>query len=263
MAALPDGTAWATGIYTTSSGHTSQALTEHWNGHSWTIVPAADPGSQDDMLYGATGVTDSDVWAVGGYSGPDGFFHPLIEHWNGHNWTVTPVKGVSGDDGVLTAITSAPGEGVWATGQLTSHAPDQQVVLHLVGSSWLVTHGAVRTSGSAVASAYPESIGVSPLGAWLAGNDRAGHAGFSTLVEGPGLGRAPEGADDPESNPARQLSSRDRSRYRRSRRLGGWLQHSGFDGQRGVADRIRIGDRRLEDRPQPGPRCGQQGQYLH
>ena len=201
VAALPDGTAWATGIYTTSSGHTSQALTEHWNGHSWTIVPAADPGSQDDMLYGATGVTDSDVWAVGGYSGPDGFFHPLIEHWNGHNWTATPVKGVSGDDGVLTAITSAPGEGVWATGQLTSHGPDQQVVLHLVGSSWLVTHGAVRTPGGAVASAYPESIGVSPLGAWLAGNDRAGHAGFSTLVEGPGPGGHPKELTTPNPTP--------------------------------------------------------------
>ncbi len=33
VSALPDGTAWATGIYTQASGHTGRALTMHWNGH--------------------------------------------------------------------------------------------------------------------------------------------------------------------------------------------------------------------------------------
>ncbi|HEY2641694.1 MAG TPA: alkaline phosphatase family protein [Streptosporangiaceae bacterium] len=188
VAALPDGTAWATGIYTTSSGHTGRALIEHWNGHHWTLVPAADPGSADDMLYGVTAVSDTNVWAVGGYSGPDGFFHPLIERWNGHHWAVRTVKGLRGDRGMLTSVTSSPVSGVWATGQLVNHAPDQQVVLHLVGGSWVVARGAVRTPAGAVASADPQSIGISPLGPWVAGNDRAGHAGFSTLVEAPGSG---------------------------------------------------------------------------
>jgi len=84
---LPDGTAWAVGIYTQSSGHTGRALAEHWNGHAWAIVPAADPGSRDDMLYGVSAVNDNDVWAVGTYSGQEGFFHPLVEHWDGHRWT--------------------------------------------------------------------------------------------------------------------------------------------------------------------------------
>jgi hypothetical protein len=188
VAALPDGTAWATGIYTTASGHTGRALTEHWNGHSWTVVPAADPGSRDDMLYSVAALSDSDVWAVGGFSGPDGFFHPLVEHWNGHHWTVSSIKGLRGANGILTSVTSVPGKAIWAVGQLVNHAPDQQVVLSLLGGSWAVSSATVRTPGGAVASADPQSIGVSALGLWVAGNDRAGHSGFSTLVEGPGSG---------------------------------------------------------------------------
>jgi hypothetical protein len=187
VAALPDGTAWATGIYTQDAGHTGRALTEHWNGHRWAAVPAANPGSVEDMLYSATGMSDSDVWAVGTYSGQDGVFHPLIEHWNGHHWTTAHISGRAFPDGMLTSVTSAPGEGVWATGQLDSQAPDRQVILHLVGSSWKVTSdSAARTPGGAAASAYPQALGLSPAGEWIAGMERAGHAGFSTLVETPG-----------------------------------------------------------------------------
>ncbi len=189
VAAEPDGTAWATGIYTSAGGHTGRALTEHWNGHKWSIVPAIDPGSQDDMLYSVTAVSDSDVWAVGGYSGADGFFHPLIEEWNGHHWSVGHLAGLHGANGVLTSVTSSASQGVWATGQLVGRTPDQQVVLHLAGARWHVVHrGPVRTPGGAVASAYPQGIAASPDGTWVAGIDRAGHSGFSTLVEGPGSG---------------------------------------------------------------------------
>jgi len=186
VAALPDGTAWATGIYTTASGHAGRALTEHWAKGKWTVFPAANPGSQDDMLYSATGVNAKDVWAVGTYSGADGVFHPLIEHWNGHHWTTARIKGMRTADGILTSVTSAPGEGIWATGQLVRHAPDRQVILHLVDGSWHVTSdSAVHSPGGAAASAYPQGLSVSPRGAWVAGNERSGHAGFSTLVEAP------------------------------------------------------------------------------
>jgi hypothetical protein len=86
-------------------------------------------------------------------------------------------------------VTSTPGQGVWATGQLAMSAPDQQIVLHLVGSTWKVAHEPqVHTPGGAVASAYPQAIGLSAGGPWVAGNDRAGDTGFSTLVEAPGAG---------------------------------------------------------------------------
>jgi phosphoesterase family protein len=189
VAALPDGTAWATGIYTRESGHTGRALTEHWNKHSWTVVPAANPGAAEDMLYGVTAVSDSDVWAVGTYGDSDGYFHPLIEHWNGHRWSAVGSRGLRrGIDGILAAVTSAPGRGVWATGQLSAGGADRQVVLHLTRGGWtVVPESPVRTPGGRPADAYPQAIASSAAGLWVAGRDRAGHSGYSTLVEAPGL----------------------------------------------------------------------------
>ena len=189
LAVLPDGTAWATGIYTQASGHAGRALTEHWNKHKWSVVGAANPGSADDMLYSATAAGDSAVWAVGTYGDSKGFFHPLIEHWNGHRWTAQHIRGLgSAARGILTSVTSAGGRGVWATGQISGRGSDRQVVLRLAHGSWVVTHQApVRVPGGSVADVYPQSIATSPGGVWLAGRDRAGHSGFSTLVEAPGF----------------------------------------------------------------------------
>jgi len=199
VAALPDGTAWATGIYVQASGHTGRALTMRWNGSKWTIVPAANPGSADDMLFSVAAVSDSDVWAVGAYDGSSGYFHPLIEHWNGHRWAAVSIRGIgSAALGSLSSVTSSAG-GVWATGQLSGQGSDRQVVLHLAGGHWTVVSAhQVRTPGGAIADAYPNSIADSPAGLWIAGNDRAGHSGFSALVEGPsGHGLSEVGTPDP------------------------------------------------------------------
>jgi hypothetical protein len=202
VAALPDGTAWATGIYTQDSGHTGRALTEHWNGHRWSAVPAANPGSQEDMLYSVSAVSDSDVWAVGTYSGPGGMFHPLVEHWNGSRWSVVSVPGLRARNGILTSVSSAAGHGTWATGQLTgSSAPDHEVLLHLVGGAWKVSEPTVRTPASAIASGYPQGIAASRRGPWVAGNDRAGHDGFSTLVQAPGTGAHLSELTSPDPTP--------------------------------------------------------------
>jgi hypothetical protein len=191
VAALPDGSAWATGIYTQASGHTGRALTMHWNGHTWAVVAAANPGSADDMLYSVAAVTDSDVWAVGTYGDSAGYFHPLIEHWNGRDWTAQPIQGLGpGADGILSEVTSASGE-VWATGQISANGSDYQVVLELVHGAWVVgSESQVTTPAGLAADTYPQSIAASPAGVWVAGRDRAGHSGYSTFVEAscqPGL----------------------------------------------------------------------------
>jgi hypothetical protein len=186
VAALPDGSAWATGIYTQASGHTGRALTMHWNGHTWTIVAAANPGSADDMLYSVTAVSDFDVWAVGTYGDSAGYFHPLIEHWNGSGWTAQPIAGLSpGADGILSEVTSAGGQ-VWATGQISANGSDYQVVLELVRGAWVVgSESQVTTPAGLAADSYPQSIAASPAGVWVAGRDRAGDSGYSTFVEAP------------------------------------------------------------------------------
>jgi hypothetical protein len=134
-----------------------------------------------------TAVNDSDVWAVGTYGDTAGFFHPLIEHWNGQAWSAQPITGLDSADGILTEVTSAGQSGVWATGQISGDGSDRQVLLHLVGTHWVVAPGnVVRTPGRTVADAFPMAVAASTDGPWVAGNDRAGSSGFSTLAEAPG-----------------------------------------------------------------------------
>jgi hypothetical protein len=95
-------------------------------------------------------------------------------------------SGLSGEQGYLTSVSYSKAGGVWATGQLAMGTPDRQVVLHLARGHWVVTDESAAGSGKSAASAYPQGIASSAAGPWLAGRDRTGHAGFKTLVEGPG-----------------------------------------------------------------------------
>src|SRR3954452_23222592 len=84
--------AWAVGVEATQTSNDTLAM--HWNGTSWTAVPTPNPESDcedGDILWGGqtlsgvSGVSPTDVWAVG--SGCYGI-SPLIEHWNGTSWSL-------------------------------------------------------------------------------------------------------------------------------------------------------------------------------
>ena len=78
---------------------------------------------------------------------------------------------------------------------------DRQVVLRLASGRWQVVGSRpVRTPGGVVADAYPQSIAASAAGLWVAGYDRAGHSGYSTLVESPGLSERTAPDPTPQDN---------------------------------------------------------------
>ena len=82
---------WAVGEYnSTTLG--LQALIEHWNGSSWSLVksPSLGGSGENPILYAAAAVSTSDVWAVGFYNNTNGAWLTLIEHWNGSKWSVVP-----------------------------------------------------------------------------------------------------------------------------------------------------------------------------
>src|SRR5215831_14596055 len=64
VAVLSACDAWAVGDDIGSSGG-RQALTEHWNGSSWTVLPSPDPGTVDSVLTSVHVVSAANVWAVG------------------------------------------------------------------------------------------------------------------------------------------------------------------------------------------------------
>jgi hypothetical protein len=65
-----------------------ETLAEHWDGGKWTVVPTPDPGSTGNHLYAVDAVGPDDVWAAGQQLGGQVPDQGLVEHWDGHSWSV-------------------------------------------------------------------------------------------------------------------------------------------------------------------------------
>jgi len=105
VAAISTNDVWAVGWY--QSGPTGQeggALTMHWDGTSWTVVPNPSRWT----LYGVTAISSNDVWAVGEQS---------ILHWNGTNWSTVSFPPPPGDSyQILKGISTTSANDIWAVG---------------------------------------------------------------------------------------------------------------------------------------------------
>ena len=144
---------WAIGFLATSST-TSENVSLHWDGSSWTQIPVSH------FRFGGVGpvtaLSPADVWAVGAGPGvPTGGFsaHPtsVIEHWNGTSWTVVPSPNPNpqGNNG-LGAVAAVSSANVWAVGEQLQ-GPFTE---HWDGTSWSIvaTPAGVRFFGAMAAS---------------------------------------------------------------------------------------------------------------
>jgi hypothetical protein len=75
----------AAGVFTRTGG--DKALTERWNGRTWSVVPAPSPSSQT-QLNAVACTSSANCWTVGVTGGLTNSAK-LIEHWNGKKWTVS------------------------------------------------------------------------------------------------------------------------------------------------------------------------------
>ena len=97
---------WAIG-YASDGDAKFQTLTEHWDGHAWSVVPSPNPGPSGNQLFSVHAVSANSVWAVGQQVGtqPD---RALVEHWNGTAWSVVPSPKVP-TGGASTTLYSVAG----------------------------------------------------------------------------------------------------------------------------------------------------------
>ena len=183
VAAVSANDVWVVGSYNNSTSgdkNPGQALIEHWNGNTWSIVrsPTVAPIS---LLTGVAAVSTNDVWAVG-YS-----FNrnasPLIEHWNGSTWNV--VRGADvGEAAILNGITALSANDIWAVGLRgsISNSPNTTTLIeHWDGKAWSVVESPSMGKSStlfSVAAASAKDI-------WAVGNFVYGSNGrpLKTLVE--------------------------------------------------------------------------------
>jgi hypothetical protein len=173
-----DGYAWAVGEHL-NAAYQDRTLLEAWNGKQWSVANTPNPGSLRDMLFGASALSTSNVWAVGNQEGADGIFETLAEHWNGHTWSVvrTPDPGTNGN--LLYAVDAVSADNVWAVGQQSfAEGPDQGLVEHWNGHDWSIVPLPVSVS----ALVMLDGVTVSGGQVWVAG-EADSPAGGLPLIE--------------------------------------------------------------------------------
>lgn len=135
VAAISATNVWAAG----PDAGTGQAIFEHFDGSSWSLVPS--PQTSSHMYLNALAASGpSDVWAVGrmvGYGRHAPTFQ-LIEHFNGSSWSIVPGPTAgTGTAGTLYSVTALSSSDVWATGN--DSLPSGAVAIqHFDGTRWTV-----------------------------------------------------------------------------------------------------------------------------
>jgi hypothetical protein len=125
---------WAVGESLSKSGSRLITLTEHFDGHVWTVVPSPTLGGAS-QLSGVKAISADDVWAVGVGSSAQGNV-PILLHWNGQAWRLR--AGAFSSPGVLRAVSATSPQDVWAVGSSSSGSSEHTLIEHFNGTRWTV-----------------------------------------------------------------------------------------------------------------------------
>jgi hypothetical protein len=143
VTAVSASDAWAVGYIGTG---TQRSLILHWDGTSWTRVPAPRSGA-DSNLSGVTALSATKVWSVGtSHFRHDKHFltQPFALRWNGKVWQKMP----NIHAGRLLAVAGATND-IWAAGGYTNGGTGRALIEHWNGRHW-------KTFSSR--TGYPDSI---------------------------------------------------------------------------------------------------------
>jgi hypothetical protein len=160
IAAIAPDDVWAVGLYNSVEDGSGpiRPLAQHWDGLTWTVVPAPEAGT-NAFLTDVAAVATDDVWAVGNSSTGAGDLKALIQHWDGKSWTIVE----SPDVGVyhaLNAITVMAADDVWAVGRMKKEEQWTTLVEHWDGKVWSVVPSGSQAGGilNAISAAGPDDI---------------------------------------------------------------------------------------------------------
>jgi hypothetical protein len=170
-AAGPDDV-WAVGERLSEDFLTSFPLIEHWDGESWSVVPAPEV---EGSLNGVAAISADDVWAVGVGRGGDVETN-LTLHWDGAAWSVVTAPRIGSRGNYLTAVAGTGPNDVWAVGfRFKNDTSSATTILHWDGATWR----RVASPNGDMASSSLFGVAVDPNGkAWAVGdtgNRETGH----------------------------------------------------------------------------------------
>lgn len=134
IAAISSSDIWAVG----SDYSTGMALTEHYDGASWSVVSSPSPASTN-VLLAVSAISSNDVWAVGYQVGSSGQ-QSLTEHWNGSSWSVVSSPTIT-NGSLFYGMIAVSSNDVWAVGYAL--ASGQMLIEHWNGASWSIVSSPV------------------------------------------------------------------------------------------------------------------------
>ncbi|MGH2518082.1 MAG: hypothetical protein ACRDHP_20760, partial [Ktedonobacterales bacterium] len=128
---------WAVGYH--DGTNTVQTLIEQWNGSSWSVVSSPNEASGGSFLNDDSAVSASDAWAVGTYGTLFGVYDTLIEHWNGHAWSIVTSPSPGSAESMLNGVVDISGSSARAVGSYSNnHFTAQTLTEYWNGSVWSV-----------------------------------------------------------------------------------------------------------------------------
>jgi hypothetical protein len=134
---LSGSSAWAVGV--DGNDHAS-AL--HWNGRAWSATKTRSPGENAE-LSGVSAASSKDIWTVGyDYNVGNINYGTLVEHWNGHSWSVVHSPTPNIIDSRLDAVAAISKTDAWAVGfrnvGQSDNGKSRTLIEHWNGEKWLV-----------------------------------------------------------------------------------------------------------------------------
>ncbi len=168
VSAVSSHDVWAVGIQNNGGGVTGNStLIEHWDGSKWSVVPSPNASIEGDELYGVAAISTNDVWVVGYFeNNAETAILPLLEHWNGTNWSIAQDPAVSSGVNFVKSVTAVSTNDVWAVGYVNNSGDNENLIMHFDGTQWSILPTVpVSSDGNALQSV----TSVSSTDAWAVG----------------------------------------------------------------------------------------------
>ncbi|MFN7997625.1 MAG: hypothetical protein U0Q18_28665 [Bryobacteraceae bacterium] len=148
VAAVSRSSVWAVGFSFECSGM-QKPMILHFNGSAWQAVPSPALLNSNAVLNGIAVVAPNNIYAAGFQPAANGAVLTLIEHFDGHAWSVMPSPNANHTGNVLTSISARAANDIWAVGDLVApNTPVQTLALHFNGTAWSVVPTPSPVSGS-------------------------------------------------------------------------------------------------------------------
>ena len=103
---------------------------------SATLAPSKALSSS---LSAVTTVTRGNVWSVGNYYNSKNVARTLIEHWNGHKWSIIPSPNAGQEGNYLAAVAAVSADDIWAVGSY--QGTERTLLEHWNGEQWSIVPG--------------------------------------------------------------------------------------------------------------------------